>query len=404
MVECQLPKLDVAGSTPVSRSVSLPGVYLRFQNRQRFFPGSVSWVLLFLMFTLAACGTSRSLTEKDLQQKAVENYLSGKDYLEQGDPESALDRFRVAQSLDPALEINRIAIGLTLLSLDRFAEAGVIFTDLMDGQSNRPAVALGLARAQYGLSRYGLALAAARLALELDPVSFDAQALIVRSLSRLDAHDEALAALDQLVESDFADPRLHSLKATVLARREAWAAKKASPVGKIEGSNGITRQDLAFLFTDFFPKFMLAAGAQKDAAPKDLPAQEPYANACRAAINSGLLEVLPDGTFRPEFVITRGDFAIHVSRFITTYLDDPNLELQYVGQQGTPFADLPNHHWAFAAVTLVTNLGIMQGRADGTFGLVDRMSGEAALMSFSMLNDYLEKCKTSDAGNPIKED
>lgn len=361
-------------------------------------------VLLLLVLILSSCGPSRPLTEKDLHRKAADNYLAGKAFLEQGDLKSALARFRVAQSLDPANEINRIAIGLTLLNLSRFAEAETAFKDLMPGSSDRFAVVFGLARAQFGLSRFAAALSGAQEALLLEPGSDDARVLIIRSLSRLDAHDDALSALQQLQQSSPGDSRLPALKADVVARRDAWAARVTTPEGKIKLSGGISRQDLAFLFSEFFPKFMMEGSEKQLVAVKDLPAEEPYSTACRSAISRGLIEVLPDETFRPDFVLKRGDFAIYLSRLIAQYRGELNPEGKYVGQASSPFPDLPQNHWAFGSVMLVTELSIMKSNSDGTFGLSEPMAGSAALASFAVLKDYLENTAIPGKGNQNKKD
>ena len=93
----------------------------------------------------------------------------------------------------------------------------------------------------------------------------------------------------------------------------------------------------------------------------------------------GIMEPYPDGKFHPDEPITRANFAMAVQNLLAGLLKDPSLTTRFIGST-SPFPDVPNSHFAFNAVMLVTTRGIMKAKLDGTFGLSDKVPGKDALL------------------------
>lgn len=76
----------------------------------------------------------------------------------------------------------------------------------------------------------------------------------------------------------------------------------------------------------------------------------------------------PDGTIRPEAVITRAELAQVLYRMMDA---GRRAELD---THDTCFLDVMPNHWAYRAVTAATELGVMYGFDDGTFHPDDGVS------------------------------
>lgn len=76
-----------------------------------------------------------------------------------------------------------------------------------------------------------------------------------------------------------------------------------------------------------------------------------------ALAEAGLTEGYPDGTFRPDNVVSRQEMAVLLARIA---------EPDYRGKGGK-YMDVDKSLWSFAEISALTEAGIMQGYADGTF-------------------------------------
>jgi len=92
----------------------------------------------------------------------------------------------------------------------------------------------------------------------------------------------------------------------------------------------------------------------------DVPAGTVTYEAVNTLSALGILEGFPDGTFQPDGDITRAQFAAVVTRA---------MGFSGIMTQGsTRFTDVPATHWASGYVRMATDLGVINGFPDGTFG------------------------------------
>lgn len=218
----------------------------------------------------------------------------------------------------------------------------------------------------------------------------------------------------QRAEAQFA--RVVDLKGSLAGKADdRWAvsqkivrARPGTDAGKkIAIKSEITRADLAVLFAEelklveifermapptgqatFQPPSAVAAGDQS-VTPKDVMGNwaEPW---IVEMVQLGVFEVDPGGNFQPVDPVTRVGYAMAVQRILSTATHDPTLDTRYFGESPSRFSDVPSSHFAYSAMALTTERGIM--RADmmtGRFNPGGHVSGADALLIIRELQNSL---------------
>ncbi len=80
----------------------------------------------------------------------------------------------------------------------------------------------------------------------------------------------------------------------------------------------------------------------------------------------GLMEMLPDGTFRPDEPVSRMTMALWIEETISRLRNQQQVFSLYRGQK-SPFPDLPDGHYGLNAARIVTELGLIPPLSDGRF-------------------------------------
>jgi tetratricopeptide (TPR) repeat protein len=119
-------------------------------------------------------------------------------------------------------------------------------------------------------------------------------------------------------------------------------------------------------------------GPPRQTQASDLPAGYWAKAHIDRVVAAGAMDLFPDGGFDPEHKVTRQELAQLVERVLAVAWNDEGLKTRFFGST-SPFADVPNTHFAFNAVVLATSRGVMKGRPDGTFGLEDTLPGYEAV-------------------------
>jgi len=92
------------------------------------------------------------------------------------------------------------------------------------------------------------------------------------------------------------------------------------------------------------------------------------------------MEVFPDHTFRPDEKISRADYAMMLQNILIMSTGDESLATKYIGTDSR-FPDLNASHYAYNAICLMVDRGIMQAdKMSGAFDLNAHVSGADALL------------------------
>jgi tetratricopeptide (TPR) repeat protein len=175
-------------------------------------------------------------------------------------------------------------------------------------------------------------------------------------------------------------------------------AMPGTPVGKkVALHEKVTRGDLAVLFaeelkiSELFAKMPQQNGgfqtpgqsnANGNLAANPIDSHGHWAETWINEMNKySILEVSPDRKFYPDEVISRAEYAMAVQRLLVVATRDAGLETRYFGESQSRFSDVPSSHFAYNAMALCSERGIM--RADiitGNFNPAGPVTGADALL------------------------
>ena len=165
------------------------------------------------------------------------------------------------------------------------------------------------------------------------------------------------------------------------------------PDGTVGPDKTITRAEAATMFYN-----LLTDKNGDTKAFTDVPANQWYTKAVTTLAGKGIISGYPDGTFKPNALITRAEFVTMAMNFANA-------------DQGVAsgFPDVQENMWYYGPIAGATQNGWISGYPDGTFGpdryitraevtsVINRMENRAADTSFMM--DHLDELRTfSDLG------
>ncbi len=123
----------------------------------------------------------------------------------------------------------------------------------------------------------------------------------------------------------------------------------------VRPDNNITRAEAVAIFARLY-KNPINESASYPTSFSDVDSSKWYAKYVGFMQDKGIINGYEDGTFRPEQVITRAEFAAISSRFATLTPSASN-----------PFNDVPDTLWAKASILSAYQNGWINGYEDGTF-------------------------------------
>ncbi|MEE8437446.1 MAG: S-layer homology domain-containing protein, partial [Candidatus Neomarinimicrobiota bacterium] len=89
-------------------------------------------------------------------------------------------------------------------------------------------------------------------------------------------------------------------------------------------------------------------------------------------------------------VITRANYALAVQRLLVIATRDESLETKYFGESVSRFSDVPSSHFAYNAMALCAERGIMQADVmTGKFDPAGNVGGADALLIIRTLQTSL---------------
>ncbi len=117
----------------------------------------------------------------------------------------------------------------------------------------------------------------------------------------------------------------------------------------------------------------------------DVPSDYWASDAIRLCYLAGIVGGYSDGNYHPEYVVTRAQMAVFVSRALAR--GDKNVP---PGPETASFSDVPTDYWAFKYIEYAHQNNIVQGYGNGNYGPEDSLdrSQMAVFLARSMVEPH----------------
>jgi len=368
----------------------------------------LSLISLFVLFS--ACSGPKERQAESVLDTPEYHYAQGKKYLEKDDLTNALREFNEAKSLKANFAPAYEGIAIVQIEQKNFDQADEnISTSLSEDGDWVPAV---VAQGRWYSAQAKYEDAVDEFDDALDDIddsksSFDKKAVRMDALYHKGvAYKEwgqympAQTTFQQILEIDNTNVKA-SLAIKELAEYQAAVAGQSDVLKKIAKQKEVTRADVTVMFVTELPlekifrkskrldavKYQAPDGGvmgkkEEEKGPEAIATDVPDTHWARSfigeALETGIIEKYPDGSFQPDKKVNRAEFAKLIEHFMVKAYDDQGLETQFFGNVST-FADVLNTSPIFNSVMLVSSRGIMPGFDDGTFRPLDAVSGAESL-------------------------
>lgn len=365
----------------------------------------------FTLLFLTACGGPKERDAMSRLDTPEYHYNQGKRFLEKDDLSNALREFNEAKSLKANFAPAYEGIALVQILEKNFAEAeNNIDKSLSEDGDWIPAVVargrLYSAQGEYedAIDEFDDALDdidGSKSKFDKKSVRMDALYHKGDAYRQWEKYIDAQTTFQQILEIDNTNVKA-STAIQELAAYQAAVAGQSPELKMIAKQKEVTRADVAVLFVTELPlEKIFRKSTRKDAvqfkAPdagvmgkreeeksetpataEDVPGNHWAKSFIDEALQTGIIEKFPDGTYRPEEKVNRAEFAKLIEHFLVKAWDDRGLETEYFGNT-SPFSDVLNTSPIFNAIMVVSTRGIMPGHEDGTFKPLAAVSGTDAL-------------------------
>ena len=396
-VERKLPKLDVAGSTPVSRSNFFLALPMAFKN----------FCLICSLFILGSCGQRQLAPESPLDSPR-NHYERGLVQLERGDLRSAQREFDRAGALDPKFAGAFVGRALVAMRKQDFWQARQDIgraihkdNDFIDAYIARGRIVTeeGLQRNYPTAEWRKEALSSFAKAIKKQPdypASYYFRAQTYLQALQLEEARESLTKVLELNQGPLVAKAMREIETIQMVERAA----PGSPMGlKIGLVKRISRAELAVLLLeemklgDIVRQRRIGKSITKFHSPQENLAGETPTKASDIAqswaqpwieeiiaIGIAGLEVFPDQTFQPDQFLTRSNYALVNQGVLLLLTGDRSLATKYVGE-ASRYPDVRADFYAYNAIALSIERGFMStDKISGRFRPNDNVSGAEALL------------------------
>ncbi len=337
------------------------------------------------------------------------HYSRGKDLLQKEKLNDAMFEFKQANSLNPKYAPAYEGMAWVYLEQGNLKAALSAVEKALDLDGKWALAKIVRAKVYAKQGKFEEAIKEARKAIKAIPKStvpdkrratIEAYLALGDIYKEADRYDEAQGAYMRVLEIDKTNMRAdRAIKQ--LAEYKTAVSGQRPELRKIAKQKAITRADVAVLFVlelplekifrqskgpqaaTFRPPTSSIMGKKKkpgdqNPLPPDVPQNHWARSFIQEALQRNVLELFPDGTFRPDEEVNRAEFARLIEKFLVRYWNDASLETKFFGS-ASPFADVNNTSPIFNAIMLVSSRNIIPGYDDGTFRPLEPVSGTEAL-------------------------
>lgn len=223
-------------------------------------------------------------------------------------------------------------------------------------------------------NKWDEALTHYRKQTELAGPSDETEKKIAEALMNLGRTEEARGILNKLRNQGSIDESL-LVKVKELEDLGRWG-KDIEYFRLIESSGAVTREEVAAMIMRYFPQ--VAEFRQNPQVVTDI--QSSWARPeIQTMVGVGLIEPRPNHIFQPLDPITRGEFAMALSRLIRL------LSVSPTGAPPVPVSDVAPTHALYREVQRVLAYGLMALGNSGEFNISGIVSGEEAVRAVGRL-------------------
>lgn len=357
-------------------------------------------LILPMLLFVSSCGP-KAKSQSDVDTPEY-HYRAGMRYLESEDYQSAIQSFQRSVDLDKKFALGWGGLGLSYgLIGDLRTGRKHMDTALSRGKKNPDVRVLSgrLWIAHKGENKRWLKRAVDEFDTALKLKSGHEPAIFWKGMAYMQNYDFSLAEAEfrTLVQrkGEYAGKadEMWALSQKIVRAQPGTAAGK-----RIALKPKISRADMTVIFieelklTELFDRFMPqspSAGfqtpgqAMNQAAPP-LPGDVRGSWAegwISEAMKLGVVEPDPDGSFYPAESVTRAGYARAVARILTMVTRDETLETRYFGENPSRFSDVSSSHFAYPAMALCAERGIMKADlVTGRFEPAGPVGGADALL------------------------
>ncbi len=376
-------------------------------------------LVLPLLWLVAGCGGGQKArkAESAVDSPSI-HYERGKTLLKSGKGDQALFEFKQATSLDPGFAPAYEGMAWVYLEKGDLEQARKMAEKSLDLDGKWILAKLVQARIKAQTGKYEDAIKETKKVLKSIPSSSvpDKQAATIEAYLTLgklyqlnNQYNQAQEAYAEVLNIDRTNREADRAIRELAAYQTAVAGQRPE-IRKIAGQQSITRADVAVLLVLELPLkkiFRSAPSAQQAAwkppttgvmgkktvpeppgTPKDVPADYWARSFISEVLETGVMELTPEGKFNPDAPVNRAEFARIIEKFLARYWNDSSLETRFFGQT-SPFRDVINTSPIFNAIMTVSTRGIMTGFEDGTFRPLEPVSGTEAINIVRRLKNQL---------------
>jgi tetratricopeptide (TPR) repeat protein len=369
------------------------------------------FTIIIAMILLGACGGPKERQAESVLDTPEYHYNQGKKYLDRDDLTNALREFNEAKSLKADFAPAYEGIAIVNIEQKNFEEAEKNIDKSLSEDGNWVPAMVANGRLYAAKEQYEDAVD--EFADAIDDIDgskskFDKKAVRMDALyykghayREWGKYIEAQTTYQSILDIDNTNIKA-SAAIKELAEYQAAVAGQSPELKKIAKQKEITRSDVAVLFVTELPLDKIfrtsprknaisfsapdagIMGKKEEQTPEspaiatDVPDNHWARSFIGEALQKGIIEKYPDGSFRPEEKVNRAEFARLIEHFLVKAWDDKGLETQYFGSV-SPFSDVLNTSPIFNSILTVSTRGIMPGNEDGTFGPLNVVSGAEAL-------------------------
>ena len=392
MVECQLPKLDVAGSSPVSRSF----FFLSFPETFSFLKGLF---LIFIVLLLTACFHSEP---GPVTHNSEYHYQRGLQFLKEAQWELAEIEFKYSLELDNSLAPAHLGLAMLNLKKEEFFAAEFHANKALHLRPNWLEAILLKGKIFYGKNDYTAALRLFQKAEMIIGQNMPRNANRLRNEIQLWSG----LCLKNSGQMEKAQSHLNSVLRTDPRNTEALIAiheievylkstiSQSQDFGHIALKAQLNRMDWAILIhLELLPVLRLKSSTRDQSYNMktiiDLPAEPFIIEAIQNTLHYRMLFVYPDQTIKPFNNLQRAEVVIAFWELWSRYLE-PYSRVKINPRKTAPFSDLPTLHPLYEPAQLARRTGILDIDEKDTIRLHGPVSGLEALLILNRIKAYLD--------------